>query len=60
MFLNQTFVSPKASKMAGREIDRLGDLSATDDQRESRKRQLLKGPKEFRDIRSNRLKAKER
>jgi len=46
--------------MAGREIDRLGDLSATDDQRESRKRQLLKGPKEFRDIRSNRLKAKER
>ena len=48
----------KASKMAGHEIDRLGDQSATDDQRESRKRRLLKGPKEFRDIRSYRPKAK--
>jgi hypothetical protein len=50
----------KASKMAGHVIDRLGNQSATDDQRESRKRRLLKGPKEFRDIRSNRPKAKGR
>ena len=48
----------KASKLAGREIDRLGDQSATDDERESRKRRLLKGPKEFRDIRGDHPKAK--
>jgi len=48
----------KASKLAGREIDRLGDQSATDDERESRKRRLLKGPKEFRDIRGDHPKPK--
>ena len=40
--------SAKASEMAGETIDRLGDPSATDDERASRKRRLLKGPKEFR------------
>jgi hypothetical protein len=46
----------KASQMAGKAIDRLGDLGATDEERESRKRRLLKGPKEFRDIRAPKAK----
>ena len=45
----------KASEMAGREIDLLGDPSATDEERQLRKQRLIKGPQEFRDIRSNRL-----
>jgi hypothetical protein len=36
-----------ASEMAGQEIDRLGDPSATDEERQIRKRRLLKGPKSF-------------
>jgi hypothetical protein len=43
--------------MAGQEIDRLGDPSATDQERQLRKRTLIKGPKEFREIR-DRPKAK--
>jgi hypothetical protein len=46
--------------MAAHVIDRLLDQSATVDERESRKRKLIKGPKEFRDIRSNPSKAKGR
>jgi hypothetical protein len=42
----------KAAKMAGREIDRLGDQTATRQERARRKRQLIKGPREFRDIRN--------
>ena len=38
----------KAAELAGKAIDRLGDPSVTDDERASRKRRLLKGPKEFR------------
>jgi hypothetical protein len=34
-----------------RKIDHLGDPSATDEERQLRKRRLIKGPKEFRDIR---------
>ena len=41
----------KAAKMAGREIDRLGDQTATRAERARRKRRLIKGPREFRDIR---------
>jgi len=41
----------KASELAGREIDRVADQSATAQDRASRKRRLLKGPKEFRDMR---------
>src|SRR5215470_4614077 len=41
----------KARAMAGREIDRLSDPSATEEERQRRKRRLLKGPKEFRDVR---------
>jgi hypothetical protein len=42
----------KAAKMAGREIDRLGDQTATREERARRKRRLIKGPREFRDIRN--------
>ena len=42
----------KARAMAGQEIDRLSDPSATEEERQLRKRRLLKGPKEFRDVRS--------
>jgi hypothetical protein len=42
--------------MAGQEIDRLGDPSATDEERQLRKRRLIKGPNEFRHIRSKRTK----
>ena len=48
----------KARAMAGREIDRLSDPSATEEERQRRKRRLLKGPKEFRDVRGNRPKFK--
>jgi len=41
----------KAREMAGQALDRLIDSSASDEERHSRKRRLLKGPKEFRDIR---------
>jgi len=44
------------SEMAGQEIDRLSDPSATYEERQRRKRKLIKGPKEFRDIRHNRPK----
>lgn len=47
----------KASNLAGVELDRLSDRSATDEERASRKRRLLKGPKEFRDICSDHPKA---
>jgi hypothetical protein len=41
----------RASALAGREIDRVTDPSAPAEERESRKRRLLKGPREFRDMR---------
>jgi Arc/MetJ-type ribon-helix-helix transcriptional regulator len=46
----------QATKLADREIDRLSDKSATDEERESRKRRLLKGPKEFRELRARKRK----
>jgi Arc/MetJ-type ribon-helix-helix transcriptional regulator len=48
----------KAAEMAGREIDRLGDQSVTNEERTRRKRRLIKGPREFRDVRANRPKTK--
>jgi hypothetical protein len=48
----------KASELAAQAIDHLGDPSATEDEQAFRKRRLLKGPKEFRDIRTDRPKAK--
>jgi hypothetical protein len=45
--------------MPGHAADRLIDPSAApDEERRRRKRRLLKGPKEFRDIRDNRVKPK--
>ncbi len=54
----RTNKAAKASEMADREIDRLSDPLATEAERQLRKRRLLKGPKEFRDIRGNRAKIK--
>ena len=44
----------KARKIAGQAVDRLIDPSAPDEERHGRKRRLLKGPKEFHDIRDKR------
>ena len=41
----------KAADMAGDVIDQHADLSASSEEQESRKRRLLKGPKEFRELR---------
>lgn len=43
----------KAADMAGREIERLGDPAATSQERAKRKRRLIKGPREFRDVRGD-------
>ena len=48
----------KARDMAGQAVDRLIDPSAPVEERQSRKRRLLKGPKEFRDMRDKRAKPK--
>jgi hypothetical protein len=48
----------KAAKMAGREIDRLGDQTATSEERARRKRRLIKGPQEFRALRGDSRKIK--
>ena len=43
----------KALDLAGQQIDKLGDQSASAEERQARKRRLLKGPGEFRDIRGD-------
>jgi hypothetical protein len=43
----------KASELAGEQIDKLADASTTDEERHRRKRRLLKGPGEFRDMRGD-------
>ena len=48
----------KAADMAGREVDRVDDQTATSAERAQRKRQLIKGPREFRDMRSDLPKTK--
>jgi Arc/MetJ-type ribon-helix-helix transcriptional regulator len=48
----------KAADLAGEAIDRLGDQAATGEERASRKRRLIKGPREFRDIRADHPKSK--
>ena len=47
----------KAFELASAAIDRLADPSLSDEERHLRKRRLLKGPREFRDLR-DRPKAK--
>jgi Arc/MetJ-type ribon-helix-helix transcriptional regulator len=48
----------KAAELASREIDRLGDQTVTNEERTRRKRRLIKGPREFRDLRADRPKTK--
>ncbi len=43
----------KAAEMAGRTIDQLADQAATDEERVHRKRHLIKGPREFRNMRDD-------
>src|SRR5262245_32023313 len=46
----------KAADMAADAIDRHADQSATPEEHESRKRRLLNGPEEFRDLRRDNVK----
>jgi hypothetical protein len=48
----------QAADMAGRELDHLGDQKATGEERAQRKRRLIKGPREFRDMRRDQPKTK--
>ncbi len=48
----------KATELATVAIDRLADKSAPPEEREKRKRRLVKGPMEFREIRADLPKAK--
>jgi hypothetical protein len=43
----------KASELAGRAVERVVDKSMPPEEQERRKRALIKGPKEFRDIRED-------
>jgi Arc/MetJ-type ribon-helix-helix transcriptional regulator len=45
----------KAANMAGKKIDQLDDKSASDEVRAQRKRRLIKGPSEFRQMRGTDL-----
>lgn len=49
---------PAARDMAARVIDALADQSAPPENRAKRKRRLLKGPEEFRDIREDQPKSR--
>jgi Arc/MetJ-type ribon-helix-helix transcriptional regulator len=46
----------KAAKLAAEEIDKISLAAGSDAERQRRKRRLLKGPGEFRDIRGDRSK----
>ncbi len=48
----------RASTLAAREIEPLADKSMPAEEQERRKKALIRGPKEFRDIRSDQPKAK--
>jgi Arc/MetJ-type ribon-helix-helix transcriptional regulator len=48
----------RASDLAGRRIDKIGDPSASAKERQDRTRHLLKGPSEFRDMRGDQPKLK--
>jgi hypothetical protein len=43
----------KAASMAGQQIDRMSDLSAPVEEQAHRKRRLIKGPTEFREMRGH-------
>jgi hypothetical protein len=48
----------KASTLAAREIENLGDSSQPLEEQQRRKRRLIRGPSEFRDIRADQPKTK--
>src|SRR5438874_2355305 len=48
----------KATELAGRVVDALGDQTVTGEERAQRKRRLIKGPREFRDVRGDQPKKK--
>jgi Arc/MetJ-type ribon-helix-helix transcriptional regulator len=48
----------KASTLAAREIENLGDKSQPLEEQQRRKRRLIRGPREFRDIRADQPKQK--
>jgi hypothetical protein len=50
----------RAAELAGEQIDKMGDVATTSDERQTRKRRLIKGPKELRDIRADQPGAKKR
>jgi hypothetical protein len=43
----------KAKAMASEQIDRMGDAATSPEERQGRKRHLLKGPSEFREMRTD-------
>jgi hypothetical protein len=49
----------QASDMAGRQIDKLADPATPAEERNARKRRLIKGPREFRDLRGDQPKQKD-
>jgi hypothetical protein len=49
----------KASELAARAIDRIVDPTVSPEEQQNRKRRLIKGPKEFREMRSRRSKGDE-
>ena len=55
---HNTKIAAHASKVASQTIDSIVDKSAPPQEQESRKRRLLKGPQEFRDMRSDLAKPK--
>ena len=50
----------KAAKMAENAIDKLGVQAATGEERAQRKHRLIKGPREFRELRRNKSTTKDR
>ncbi len=48
----------KASEMAGHQIDKIANPAMPEEERRARKRRLIKGPREFRDIRGDQPKPK--
>ena len=50
----------KASGMAGRTIDKLSDAAASTEDQAQRKRRLIKGPTEFRDMRDRAIQKRDR
>lgn len=48
--------SSKSSELAGKQLEKMIDPALPAEEREMRKRRLLKGPSEFRDVRKDRKK----